>query len=96
MQGFYVYEWMNPAHGSTSIVLHVLGYAAGMTAVFFIVRFAIMGRNMIAARLETRRDQGLREKTMRLDSGSDTWSASVLEIQRPVRTKGSRGHATQV
>ncbi|KAH4040888.1 hypothetical protein HBI25_143040 [Parastagonospora nodorum] len=95
-QGFYVYEWMNPAHGNTSIVLHVLGYAAGMTAIFFIVRFAIMGRNMVAARLEARRDQGLREKTMRLDSESDTWSASVLEIERPVRAKGSRGHASQV
>jgi hypothetical protein len=94
-QGFYVYEWMNPAHGKASVVLHVLGYAAGMTAIFFIVRFAIVGRNMVAARLEARRDQGLREKSMRLDSGSDTWSASV-EVEKPVRAKGSREYASQV
>jgi len=87
---------MNPAHGNTSIVLHVLGYAAGMTAIFFIVRFAIVGRNLVAAKVEGRRDQGLREKTMRLDSGSDTWSASVLEVERPERAKGSREHASKV
>jgi hypothetical protein len=86
---------MNPAHGKASVVLHVLGYAAGMTAIFFIVRLAIVGRNMVAARLEARRDQGLHEKSMRLDSGSDTWSASV-EVEKPVRAKGSREYASQV
>lgn len=36
-QGWYVYEWLNPAHGDLSIVLHVFLYAAVMIAIFFAV-----------------------------------------------------------
>jgi hypothetical protein len=94
-QGFYVYEWMNPAHGKLSIILHVLGYAAGMIAIFFIVRYAIVGRNMLAAKLEARRDQGLRDKSVRFQNQSDTWSATV-EVEKPVRAKSSEVFSSQV
>ncbi|KAF2791296.1 hypothetical protein K505DRAFT_194531, partial [Melanomma pulvis-pyrius CBS 109.77] len=35
--GFYVYEWMNPAHGRANIVLHILGYTIGIVAIFLLV-----------------------------------------------------------
>jgi hypothetical protein len=92
-QGFYVYEWMNPAHGAVSVILHVLGYAGGMIAIFFIVRYAIVARNMLASKLESRRAGGLREKTIKLDDRSDTWSANVV-IEKPVRAKNSREYAS--
>ncbi|KAH7073911.1 hypothetical protein BKA63DRAFT_43205 [Paraphoma chrysanthemicola] len=85
-QGFYVYEWMNPAHGNASVILHVLGYAGGMIAIFVIVRYAISMRNMLAEKMELRRGEGLREKAIKLDDRSDTWSTRV-EIVRPVPTK---------
>jgi hypothetical protein len=81
-QGFYVYEWMNPVHGKASIVLHVVGYAGAMIAIFLIVRYAIVARNMLAARLEARRSGELQEKVFQQDDGSDTWSGDV-EIVRP-------------
>jgi hypothetical protein len=56
-QGWYVYEWLNPEHGYTSIVLHVLGYAGAMAAIFFVVRYAIVARNMFAERLEAGRSR---------------------------------------
>lgn len=43
-QGWYVYEWLDPAHGSTSIVLHVLGYAGAMVIVFSTVHYVIKAR----------------------------------------------------
>tara|TARA_R110002003_G_scaffold214_20_gene16139 strand:+ start:5196 stop:6179 length:984 start_codon:yes stop_codon:yes gene_type:complete len=85
-QGFYVYEWMNPAHGNASIILHVLGYAGGMVAIFVIVRYAIVARNMLAEKMELRRSEGLREKAIRLDDRSDSWSARV-QIVRPTAAK---------
>ncbi|OAG02248.1 uncharacterized protein CC84DRAFT_1049418, partial [Paraphaeosphaeria sporulosa] len=47
-QEFYVYEWMNPAHGWRSIVLHVVGYAAGMIALFVLARYMVVARNLVA------------------------------------------------
>ncbi|KAH7412117.1 hypothetical protein DE146DRAFT_603124 [Phaeosphaeria sp. MPI-PUGE-AT-0046c] len=91
-QDFYVYEWMNPAHGNASIILHVLGYAGGMIAIFFLVRYAIVARNMLAEKMETRRSQGLREKAIRLDDSSDTWSANV-QIGKPVQARSGRAFA---
>jgi hypothetical protein len=91
-QGFYVYEWMNPAHGNVSIILHILGYAAGIIAIFFIVRYAIVARNMLAAKLEVGRDN---EKMVKLDDQSDTWSANV-EIVQPVQAKTSREQSSFV
>jgi hypothetical protein len=70
-QNWYVYEWLNPAHGNASIVLHVLGYAGAMVAIFFVVHYAIVARNMLATRLEARRSKGRRKRTTSLD----TWSA---------------------
>lgn len=87
-QGFYVYEWMNPAHGNASIILHVLGYAGGMLAIFLVVRYMIIGRNTLARKLELRRGEGLHEKAIKLDHGSSTWSARV-EVDRPQQVRSS-------
>jgi hypothetical protein len=86
-QGFYVYEWMNPAHGNASVVLHVVGYAGAMLAIFVIVRYAIVLRNMVGRKMELIRDKGLNEKAIKLDDGSDTWSANV-EVEKPRIVKG--------
>jgi hypothetical protein len=53
-----------------------------MIAIFLIVRYAIVARNMLAARLEARRSGELQEKVFQQDDGSDTWSGDV-EIVRP-------------
>jgi hypothetical protein len=66
-----------------------------MIAIFFIVRYAIVGRNMLAAKLEARRDQGLRDKSVRFQNQSDTWSATV-EVEEPVRAKSSKVFSSQV
>ncbi|KAH8716861.1 hypothetical protein GQ44DRAFT_730385 [Phaeosphaeriaceae sp. PMI808] len=93
-QGFYVYEWMNPAHGKASIVLHVLGYAGSIIAIYVIVHYAIIGRNLIAQKLEIRRSQGQREKAIKLDDRSNTWSANVeIEIEKPRRVRRIEEHA---
>ena len=81
-QGFYVYEWMNPAHGNVSIILHVLGYAAGMITIFFLVNGAIRLRNMLTRRLSEDKATGIREKGVKLDNASDTWSSDV-SVLRP-------------
>lgn len=91
-QGFYVYEWMNPAHGNWSIVAHIAGYAGGMVAIFFLVRFAIIARNKMAGRKELTRSEGLREKAIRLDDGSDTWSARV-DLEAPKQAAARRPEA---
>jgi hypothetical protein len=88
-QGFYVYEWMNPAHGKASIVLHVAGYAGAMIAIFFLVRCTIIARNMLAAKMEVRRNKGLKEKATKLDDASDTWSASV-GVEKPGEARSAR------
>lgn len=82
-QGFYVYEWMNPAHGNASIILHVLGYALGMIVIFFLVSGAIRLRGMLAKRLSESKDSGVQEKVMTLDSVSDARSsgASMCSLQ---------------
>jgi hypothetical protein len=73
---------MNPAHGNVSIILHVLGYAAGMIAIFFLVSGAIRLRNMLARRLSEGKDTRLQEKRMKLDDASDTWSSNI-SVLRP-------------
>jgi hypothetical protein len=88
-QGFYVYEWMNPAHGNGSVALHVLGYAGAMVAIFVIVRYSIVARNMVATRVGLVRDAGGQEISMKLDDRSDTWSASV-EVEKPHHTRRHR------
>jgi hypothetical protein len=77
-QEFYVYEWMNPAHGNASIILHVLGYAGGMVALFVLARYAIIARNMLAQRLHGQEEIEYGEKGIHLDDDrSETWSAKV-------------------
>lgn len=84
-QGFYVYEWMNPAHGKWSIVSHIAGYAAGMVALFVGSRYAIFGRNWVAERMgATGREGGeMGEKGIKLEHGSETWSSEII-ISRPI------------
>lgn len=94
-QGFYVYEWMNPAHGRASIVLHVVGYAGAMVILFLAMRYAMIARNMLAAKMETPRSEGLQETAIRLDDASDTWSASV-EVEKPGKARGHREYAKWV
>ena len=87
-QGFYVYEWLNPAHGNVSIVLHVLGYAGGMVALFAIARYAIVLRNMLAGRIQESKDEILSEKLYQLRTGSETWSAKVGVVKpTPMRVR---------
>ncbi|KAJ4989066.1 hypothetical protein SVAN01_05504 [Stagonosporopsis vannaccii] len=85
-QGFYVYEWLNPAHGTVSIVLHVLGYAAGIIAIFFLVSGAIRVRNMFAHSLSEPRGTSIKEKGVILDDASETWSSDVI-VLRPDSTR---------
>jgi hypothetical protein len=61
-QGFYVYEWMNLAHGTISIVLYILRYADGMVALFVMARYAILARKILANRLRGRKEDGLGKK----------------------------------
>jgi hypothetical protein len=49
-QGWYVYEWLNPAHGNASIILHVQGYAVTMVIVFLFVHYAIAVREQVVER----------------------------------------------
>jgi hypothetical protein len=94
-QGIYVYEWMNPAHGNASVVLHVLGYAGGMLAIFVIVRYVIVGRNMLVRKMSTRCSGDLQEKGFKLDDASDTWSARV-DVEMPQQAGGNGRHVSQV
>ena len=94
-QGFYVYEWMNPAHGNASIILHVLGYAGGMLAIFVMVRYVIVGRNMLAQKMEMRRGEGLQEKAIKLDDRSDPWSAEVV-VERPRQARRNGQYASWI
>jgi hypothetical protein len=82
-EGIYVYEWMNPAHGVVSIILHILGYAGLMIAIFVVVRYAIVGRNMLAKRMCKRRNENMVEKRAILDDHSGTWSSEAVTIERP-------------
>ncbi|KAF1923737.1 uncharacterized protein M421DRAFT_104194 [Didymella exigua CBS 183.55] len=82
-QGLYVYEWLKPAHGIASIILHVLGYAAGRIAIFFLASGAIRLRNILARRLSEGKEVGsIQEKGMKLDDACDTWSSTV-SVSRP-------------
>jgi hypothetical protein len=50
---------------------------------------------MLAAKFEARRDQGLRDKSVRFENQSDTWSATV-EVEKPVKAKGSKAFSSNV
>lgn len=47
-QHFYVYEWLNPEHGKLEIVLHVIGYAVGISVVFLLVSLVMWTRYKLA------------------------------------------------
>jgi hypothetical protein len=85
-QGFYVYEWMNPAHGVASILLHVVGYAGGMVIIFFLVRYAIVGRNALAKKVAGE-SVGEGEKALHLDDKSEVWSGGEVQIARPKQAR---------
>ena len=83
-QGFYVYEWLNPAHGNVSIVLHVLGYAGAMIAFFFMAGGIIRARNMVARKNQKEEDQGIdAEKSV---DGSSS-STSEVDVSFPKTTQ---------
>lgn len=65
-QGFYVYEWLNPAHGTASILLHILGYTAGIVALFLLVRGALWFKNWVGERKEVKKVE-----MVKLDDRSD-------------------------
>jgi hypothetical protein len=89
-QGFYVYEWMNPAHGNWSIILHILGYAGGMIALFVLSRYAIVARNALVMRAGVSRKAEIGEKGFKLDDASDTWSNEV-GVEKPMRARAPGG-----
>lgn len=71
--GFYVYEWMNPAHGWLSIVLHILCYTVGIILIFFLVSGAIWVRNKLKGDEGTiRRDSAI----IKLEDGSKLYVAN--------------------
>lgn len=92
-QGFYVYEWMNPAHGNWSIILHIAGYAGGMIALFTLSRCAIMARNWVADKLELTRYKGreMGEKGLKLDDRIDTWSIKI-GLEKPGEARRAHGN----
>ena len=94
-QDFYVYEWMNPAHGVPSILLHVVGYAGGMVIIFFLVRYAIVGRNALAAKL-ARKSDGDEEKAFDLDGETDVSSGSEVQIARPKQARTVMRYSNRV
>ena len=57
-QDFYVYEWLNPAHGNLSIIIHILGYAGGVSCIFALHGFGIHSRSRLAERLSTKATHG--------------------------------------
>jgi hypothetical protein len=69
-QGFYVYEWMNPAHGKVSIILHILGYTAAICAFFVMVRGLIWLRCKLQERFGSQR-KAADVQMVKLDDGSD-------------------------
>lgn len=80
-----MYEWLNPAHGNASIILHVLGYAAGMFTIFILVRNAIVARNVVAQKMQKDVERSPAKKSeldSQSDAWSDTWSAEV-QVVRP-------------
>jgi hypothetical protein len=44
---------------------------------------------MLAAKMEVRRNKGLKEKATKLDDASDTWSASV-GVEKPGEARSAR------
>lgn len=87
-QGFYVYEWMNPAHGNWSIVLHILGYAGGIVMLFIIARYAMVARNMLLKQKASRAEHW--EKSTKLDDASSAWSSRV-SVEKPTRSHAPTG-----
>ncbi|KAF2017011.1 hypothetical protein BU24DRAFT_448779 [Aaosphaeria arxii CBS 175.79] len=83
-QGFYVYEWMNPAHGNASIILHILGYTVGIISIFVIVKGAIWLKRYLAER--SGKDVTYRQSRMvRLDD------SDKLNVRRRAMSQWGRG-----
>lgn len=75
--GFYVYEWMNPAHGWVSIVLHILCYTGGILAIFLMVQGLVWLR-LYATGGE--RKCVADDRMMKLDDGSESIIASKKDF----------------
>ncbi|KAF2123005.1 hypothetical protein BDV96DRAFT_481665 [Lophiotrema nucula] len=76
--GFYVYEWMNPAHGWVSIVVHIVCYTGGIVTIFFLVQGAIWARAYLTG--DARRDD-VDGKMIKLADGSQFSLASTLKTE---------------
>lgn len=75
-QDFYVYEWLNPAHGHWSIVFHILGYTGGVITIFALNSIMQLLKQRLAKRWK--RDE--------IDHEGDSWDSRfdlVVEMQKP-------------
>jgi hypothetical protein len=79
-QGYYVYEWLSPAHGHASIILHVLGYAAAMIAFFFLAGGAIRVRNIVARKKQEKSGE---QADVEKSAGESNTSLSEVNVTVP-------------
>jgi uncharacterized membrane protein len=79
-QGYYVYEWLSPAHGHASIILHVLGYAAAMIAFFFLTGGAIRVRNIVARK---KQEKSGKQADVEKSAGGSNTSLSEVNMTVP-------------
>ncbi|KAF2216215.1 hypothetical protein CERZMDRAFT_93512 [Cercospora zeae-maydis SCOH1-5] len=70
-QGFYVYEWMNPAWGWRSVTGHVFAYAAGMIGIYCAVWLAVWTRERVL-RVRGHKREVLSKVTPSVQSGATT------------------------
>ncbi|KAJ9496729.1 hypothetical protein LTR99_010533 [Exophiala xenobiotica] len=55
--GWWVYEWLNPQNGAGQIIAHMVGYTAGIVAIFAIVKGMIWLRNRLVDRFGCNKDE---------------------------------------
>jgi hypothetical protein len=84
-QGFYVYEWMNPAHGNTSIVLHIVAYTAAIVVIFVTVSICIWLRDYISG--DRSSSTGMIDLEQMGNSGSET-DEEKMSNKRSVGSSG--------
>jgi hypothetical protein len=79
-QGYYVYEWLSPAHGNASIILHILGHAGAMIAFFFLAGGAIRVRNIVA---RNKQDRSGEQADVEKSAGGSSTSLSEVNVTVP-------------
>lgn len=76
-ENFYVYEWLNPAHGNLSIVLHILGYTGGIITIFALVSLMQVFKGRLSKRFARKE----------VADDGDSWDSRfdvVVEMQKPL------------